>query len=425
VVGPVTEQPEPTGRDARRAGLLVGRVGGVAGSLAAAQLIVGLTYVLAARRMEPADLGIVATCLAVGAISAIVFDMGLTNYLVRDIAGGRSTMDGARALVVVKRRVSPLIVVVTMPICLAITSYPLDGVVLGLLGLVAWEAQTANSLLRALEMFSRAAIAQLTARATGLAATVGLAAVIRPETALAIGLVLGFALEAVIDLAYLGRRHSGRADLRGLLRVNRKAASFGLVSLSAAGQQLDTPLVTIGGGLAAGGLYAAAGRLIGPMLFLSSSMALVGAPWLARVRENPDGLAREERRIVRLSLLLALAPLVVAAAGPLIIPWLLGPRYAASGSVFAVLAVGAALSTLCQGQATILQNRGSEKVVGRSIATGLVVGLVATLGLSALGGPVWAAVGYVVSQLVIVVHLGGRLHAVRRAHPDLLEEAPR
>lgn len=395
--------------------LLAGRVGGVAGSLVAGQLLVGLTYVLAARSMEPAGLGLVATCVAIGTIAATVFDLGLANYLVRELAAGRTTMRGARALIRTKRRFLPVLVVPTGAACLLLMPTPFDGAVLGAVGWLFWESQTANSLLRAQERFTRAASAQVTARALGLGTTVALLFTTTPELALAAGLAIGFGAEAVIDRVALGAPGTAAAPLPECTAVHRRAVSFGLVSLSAAGQQLDTPLVSLGGGLTAGGIYAGAGRLIGPLLFLSSALALVGAPWLARAQRDPVALRVEERRITRFAAVLAMAPVAAAAVGPLLIPWILGPRYVESGIAFSVLAVGGALSTMSQGTATILQNRGAERSVGRAIAIGLVAGLVATFVLAGLGGAMWAAAGYTLSQLYIVAHLSARLRTVRSA----------
>ena len=116
-------------------------------------------------------------------------------------------------------------------------------------------------------------------------------------------------------------------------------------------------------------------------------------------------LRAEERRIGRVALLLALAPLAAAAVGPALIPLILGSQYQETGPTFSVLAIGAALSTISQGAAITLQNRGAERTVGTAISIGLVLGLVATFLLAIAGGPVWAAVGFVLSQTWIVIHL--------------------
>jgi O-antigen/teichoic acid export membrane protein len=393
--------------------LLAGRVGGVAGSLVFGQLLLGLTYIVAARSMDPAGLGLVATCFSISTIAATVFDLGVTTYLVRDVASGELEMSRARALVSAKRRWLPLLLVPTVTASLLIMPGLVDGLVLGLVGWLVWEAQTANALLRAREQFTLAASAQLTGRAVGLVTTFGLLFTGLPELALSFGLAISFLVEAIIDRGFLGPNHAARTRVRDMWTVQRASVSFGLAALAGIGQQLDTPLVTAGGGLTAGGIYAGAGRLLGPLLFLSSSMALVGAPWLARARNDPAALRVEERRISKLALVLCLGPLLASAVGPALIPLLLGAAYAASGLAFSVLAVGAAFSTINQGMAIILQNRGAERSVGVGVGIGLVLGLIATYALAVVGGPVWAAAGFTVSQFYIVAHLWTSMRRTR------------
>ena len=173
--------------------------------------------------------------------------------------------------------------------------------------------------------------------------------------------------------------------------------------------------MTAGAGAFQAGLYAAGGRLLGPLTFLANSLGLVASPWLARAGADEAALRGEERRVLRVGAALCLAPLVAAVAGPPLIPLLLGPDYARSGTVFAILAIGAAVVTLNQPFAVIAQNRGRQRAVAVGIATGLSIGLLATLLLSWWGGAVWAAVGYVISQVVIFVLLG---LAARRARRD-------
>lgn len=391
--------------------LLGSRVGGVAVSLGVGQLLVGLTYLIAARSMPPAGLGLVATCFALGAIAAVVFDLGLLNYLVRDIAAGTTDIVRARAFIARKRYFCPLILVPSLVACVLIMKDPVDGLVLGAVGMLIWEAQNANSLMRALEKFSKAAVAQVMGRAMGLSITaMSIVFGVRPELALSVGLTTGFAGEIILDLVFLGNRSTDApVGRRELLSMHRRALSFGLVSLSAAGQQLDAPLVAAGGGPAEAGVYAGAGRLIGPMLFLSSAMAMVGAPWLARARHDPTALRVEERRILRLAAVLTLAPLTAAAIGPWVVPMILGAQYFGSGTAFSVLALGGALSTISQGFATVLQGRGAEHTVGVAISTGLILGLVATFVLATTGDATWAAVGFLLSQAYIVAHLSGTL----------------
>lgn len=394
--------------------LLAGRVSGVAGSLALSQLVTGLTYVVAARSIAPSSLGIIATCVAIGTIAATVFDLGLNNFVVREVASSKLDVTAARGVGRAKRRLSVALLTVTLLACLLIASTPLMSAVLGLVGVAMWEAQTANGLLRAQERFANAAAGQLGGRGVGLAVVLACVLAGLTDLALPIGLVVGFAAEAVIDRVFLGADRARPLGQRELMRMHREAVPFGLASLAASAQQLDTPLVAAGGGAMVAGIYAAAGRLLGPLGFLSSSLGLVGAPWLARAQHDPDALRREEMRIIRVAAALCLAPIVAAAVGPFLIPLILGSDYAGSGSAFVVLAIGSVFSTFNQPLAIITQNRGHQGSVATAIAIGLTIGLVATFVLALFGGAVWAAVGFMISQLYILAHLTRKILRIRK-----------
>lgn len=399
--------------------LLLGRIGGVAGALVVGQLVLGVTYVVGARAISPATLGLVATCAAIGQVAATVVDLGLVNYLVRETAAGRLDEARARALVAAKRPwVLVLLLVVGLATGLALAPDLPSALLLAVVGVGVWEAQNANGLLRARERFARASTGQLGGRLGGLVVVVVLAVLGAGGVALAAALPASFLLEAVLDRLFLGRAGERRRPVGELVGHHRESLGFGLANLAASAQQLDTPLVAAGAGAFQAGLYAAGGRLLGPLTFLANSLGLVAAPWLARAGggDGDDGsaLRAEERRVLRVGAALCLAPLVAAVAGPPLIPLLLGAEYARSGAVFAVLAIGAAIVTLNQPFAVIAQNRGRQRAVAAGIAAGLAVGLLATLVLSWWGGAVWAAVGYVVSQVVILVLLGLTARRARR-----------
>ncbi|GAA4915317.1 O-antigen/teichoic acid export membrane protein [Actinomycetospora succinea] len=396
-------------------GLLLGRIGGVAGTLVAGQLVLGLTYVVGARSIDPATLGLIATVAAVGQIAATVFDAGFINYSVRETAAGRLPVATARALVRAKRRWSLLLLAVGLAVALWLAPSLAAALLLSLTGPAMWEAQTAHGLLRVAEKFSQASIGQLVGRVVGLGVALALVPFGWGEVALAAAIPASFVAEALLDRWFLGAPPERARASRELVSHSRESLGFGLSNLAAQAQQLDTPLVTLGAGAFQGGLYAAAGRLIGPLTFLATSLQLVAAPWLARAGTDPDALHAEERRVIKVGAALAVAPLLVALAGPPLIPLLLGEEYARSGTVFAILAVGAAIVTLNQPPAIIAQTRGHQRGVATAIAVGLAFGLAATLVLSSFGGAVWAAAGYLVSQVIIFVLLCVVARRARRA----------
>jgi O-antigen/teichoic acid export membrane protein len=394
--------------------LLIGRVSGVAGALALSQVLVGLSYVAAARSISPATLGLIATCLAMGTIASTVFDAGLNGLLVREVASGQLTVTDARSVVRTKRRLAGLLLIPTVAVCLLVAPSVVGGLLLGGVGLAMWEAQTANALLRAQERFSRAATGQLVGRATGLVVVSGLVFLGAPIIALPMGILVSFAAEALLDRIYLGPPGARARPQRDAVRLYREGIGYGLAALAASAQQIDTPLVTLGAGASSAGIYAAAGRLLGPLGFLASALGFVGAPWLARAKPEPVQLLKAEDRVLRVAGALCLAPLIAAAVGPFLIPVLLGGEYKDSGVVFFILALGSVLSTANQPLAIIVQNRGRQQVVALAIAVGLGIGLAATCFLAIVGGATLAAGGFVLSQIYIFGHLGLSVRRLRQ-----------
>jgi O-antigen/teichoic acid export membrane protein len=183
--------------------------------------------------------------------------------------------------------------------------------------------------------------------------------------------------------------------------------------MAALAQQLDTPLVTLGAGTYVTGIYAAASRLLNPLTFPATALGQAAIPSLGEQLGDPDSLLKAERKLLSLAAAVALVPLAGALAGFLLIPILLGPDYRQTAGVFAVLAIGAVFSSLNICLATILQNRGGQALVARSIAACIAFGLLWTPILAWVGGAVAAAVGFVIAQSLLFAFLVRKLWVSR------------
>jgi O-antigen/teichoic acid export membrane protein len=399
---------------------LVQRVSSVAGGSAIAQLLSGIAYVIAARTLGPARFGTYASGIAIATVTTVTFDFGLGALIVREVAARRLTQRVARVALDSKRALA-LVVVAPLAIALIVIVHDVvSAIALSLMFLASWEALMANALLRSEERFAAGIAGQVGGRGVGLAVVWVLAVALSSEAALPIGLCVGFALEATVDRVLLRSRPRRPRGWDSWWSLQIEASSYGFAALGAAGQQMDTPLVALGGGSVSAGLYAAAGRLLGPLGFLSSALGSVAAPWLARAHIDASSLRREERKVASIALCLAVAPLCAALAGPLVIPVILGPRYRSSGVVLAVLAGGSVLSTLNQSTAAMVQNRRSQGWVAISIALGLLTGLIATYFFARIGGAIAAAWGYTISQLIMLLLLQARLRSLRHGSSGAL-----
>jgi O-antigen/teichoic acid export membrane protein len=397
------------------------RVTGLTAASALAQLAVGALYVFGARALGPASFGRVAMVLAACLMLGATFDFGLNQWLTREVAAGRLTTLAAGSLVARKRVLAVGLIAFIATTAFVVYREPVQPILLGLLAWSLWESQTGAAALRAQHRLRTSAITQVVGRMLGLAVGVPLMAV-RPEIGLVVGCLLGYVMEAVpaqFAAKFIQRPGASRA----LWSAQRESIGFGLGTLAWSAQQLAIPLVTLGAGAHAAGIYAAAARFITPLNLLSSAMASVSVPSLARAQGSRDALRIEERKTLVMAGLFALGPTAAAVLGPFVLPVLLGPAFGESGLVFAVLGIGMIISTVNQGCMSIIQNWGRQGAVAMVYACAVTVGLAATLPLAAAGGAAVAAWASVGTQLVVSAGLCwnlSRRDRVRRTAYELL-----
>jgi O-antigen/teichoic acid export membrane protein len=400
--------------------LVLSRTAGVAATLALAQSATGAVFVISARHIGPREFGRYSVALSLLAIVVIAFDFGLSALTVRQVAAGRWTAVEARQLVAQKRRwILPPAVLLAGGCYLYLGSFG-ASLVIAVAFFALWEGLASSSLLRSVGKFMITNVSLLIGRTSSVAIVLLGTLFNAGGLGLLASIASGYAIEALLNIAALRRlgyrsqeRHSG---LR-FWTSQRAASSFGFTSLSAVAQQLDTPLVAAGGGAVNAGLYAAAGRLLGPLGFMSTAFSSVAVPWLAGASTSRERLRWEERRAQRLAFVLCAGPVLVLIGGPLVLPAILGARFATSADALRILAFGSVFSTLNQAPAAMLQIRGYPRWVATSIASGLSLGLLATYLLARVGGAVDAAWGFTVSQVTILALLSIRLRVVRKHMP--------
>ncbi|UZN04296.1 lipopolysaccharide biosynthesis protein [Cellulomonas sp. S1-8] len=185
----------------------------------------------------------------------------------------------------------------------------------------------------------------------------------------------------------------------------RTGAPYMWNTVAAQSRMLDTAVVAAVLTPAAAGAYAAASKLVQPVLLVPQTIASLVLPRAARV-----GVAAS-RRMVRPLLLAGVASLVVVIPLALVAPWLLvlvmGEQYASSADTFRVLLVGMPFVALSAPLAAILQGQDRARlaaVVGVVFAVVLLVGVAVG---AAVAGPEGAAAGlsasFVARSLVLVV----------------------
>jgi O-antigen/teichoic acid export membrane protein len=356
-----------------------------------------------------------AAAIALITVICGLFDFGLANWFLREIAAGRRTVAEFEATRRTKARVAPGVAVVVGLLAAGIVRDPLGGVGLAVAFLGMWQATSLNAQLRASGRFAVGIAGQVLGRGAGLAAVaIGLAADGR-QYVLGVALAVGWSVEWFVDW-FRSRNAESVVNVHAPIgKFQRSAIPYGWTSMAALAQQLDTPLVTIGAGTYATGIYAAASRLLNPLTFPATALGQAAIPSLGQQLGDRDVLLKSERRILRLAALAALVPLAGALLGFWLIPLLLGPDYRQTAGVFAVLAIGGVFRSLNVSLATVIQNRGGQASVARSVAACIFVGLLCTLVLAWVGGAVAAGVGFVITQSLLFAVFVWRLRASRSA----------
>jgi O-antigen/teichoic acid export membrane protein len=151
------------------------------------------------------------------------------------------------------------------------------------------------------------------------------------------------------------------------------------------------------------------------LTFPATALGQAAIPSLGEQLGNRDGLLKAEQKVLRLAALTALAPLAGALVGFWLIPLVLGPDYQETAGAFAVLAVGGVFVSLNISLATIMQNRGRQASVARSVAVCIAFGLLWTPVLAWAGGAVAAGGGFVIAQSLLFALLLWKLRASRSA----------
>lgn len=195
----------------------------------------------------------------------------------------------------------------------------------------------------------------------------------------------------------------------------RAGAPYMWNTLAAQSRMLDAAVVAAVLTPAAAGAYAAASKLVQPVLLVPQTIASLVLPRAARVD------ATASRRMVRPLLLAGVASLVAVVPLALVAPWLLtlvmGEQYASSADTFRALLVGMPFVALSAPLAAILQGQDRARLaatIGIGFAVLLLVGVAVG---AAVAGPVGAAAGLSVSFVARSVVLVVAALRVRPADP--------
>src|SRR5690606_34614216 len=243
-------------------------------------------------------------------------------------------------------RVSAAVVIAALALAVsAVTGSPVaSGVVAAIFISIDAVNDICQSALAGADRLGRATVVLICQRSLLLGAVIALAATDSALWVLAAALVM-MAANAALTI----RRMPRLTLLRELVRTS---GSYWRANLASSISQLEVPLITMFGGTAPSGLYAAGARAGGPVNLLAQALLHAATPELSgSAASQRAALFRRMRRITWVIVGFALL-----AAGPagLLGAWIFGDQYQRAWPIVAGFVVGGALMGVNQAHQALL-----------------------------------------------------------------------
>lgn len=375
---------------------------GLSGGRGAGAVLAAATFLVAARHLPAADFGMLAAGLAVGAVVAVVADLGTSQIVLR--AGGRiARRSVVRDCALVPRTAVTVIGLGGMATAAA-TGASGAGQLLWLAtslallcgGMISFEA-LAFGILIGSQRTGRSVALLLLDRAVSFGSLVALGASGHWLVGLVLSQTLGF-VPALLVTAGLLRRVPD-AQTPSVPASDRFA--FLRASLSAQAQNLEVPIV----GSIAGAVQAAymglASRLTGPLSIAASAGAslILRAPAGASqaAGTGPVRWGRRESLIAAATS----SPLLVCAALPSgTLEAVVGEQYKAGTVVVRLVLLTVALNAVVQPLVALLQRARASRGVANIVTGSVLVGLATCAAGAAARGAEGGALGMLASQVL-------------------------
>lgn len=349
---------------------ILGNLGALLSGTTFSQGLVAVTLLLTTRQLGPTAYGQYAACLAVAGISAVLYNLGLDHWLLKEGGQNReqlALLAGSVLGLKVGLGLVWWVSLVSMSFILKLEAYPVE--------VMLWAAfvMWCESLLATTLTVFRAALLNKTifaleplADGLWLLATVGLIVgqVKTPATfmqaRLAISL-LGLGIALVLGVRRIGLQISSTV----IKQAWHAAPPYALTEfLGAASARLDVAIVAVMLAGRASGLYASAINLINALFFIPAVVYVVMVPVLSRLFATETARARfMAKRAIGLQTLIGISLAGgVLVFSPLLVK-LLGPEFLATAELLSLLSGVLFFKSLSFGMAAILVAQG--QVAGR------------------------------------------------------------
>jgi PST family polysaccharide transporter len=379
-------------------------------------LQLGATVVLA-RLLTPRDYGIFGMALVVTGFLQLFHDMGLSLVTIQREKITHSEVTALFWLNAAMGLFIALGALALAPLVAWFFDEPRLGPVVAalalafLLGGVSVQHQ---ALLRRQMRFGRIALLETAALLLGTTAGIGAAASgLRYWSLVVMQLVTsGTALFLSLLLCpWLPGRPRRGADVKGLLRFGAHLMGFSVVTYL--GRSVDAALLGWRWGATPVGLFGNARRLMQlPLTQLNAPVTQVALPALSRIAHDPERYRAAYLRLLDKLLLLAMPGVAcLIAMADWFVALLLGPQWAESGRLFAILGIAALVEPVCGtvGWLLVSQGRSREMLLAGACDAALRFGLVAiALPWGAMGVAVAVVLRLVVSAPLTLLIAGRR-----------------
>lgn len=384
----------------------------LSGASATGQFVMLVVFAMLGREVGPARLGVVSAAMAVAVVLSGLIDFGANALWTRDLSSGR--LSGAEYAVRSFTKIAVGILASLVLTVVALLILPLRGYWgVGAI-LTSWViAQTIQVALRAELKNVALAAALVLERLVLLAAYVGLARLLAPDTAFYLAYLTG----AVAGAAYAWRATSPKYRVRPAhLRLRdawRDAKYFGASAWLVTLQSMDVPIAAAAGGTTVAGIYGAVNRWTQPIALATNTFSALLIPVAARASS-----AREAWLRIRPAMWLPAASMVLSLAMAVLadrlVTFVMGEAFQGSVVVLQVLAVATGIVALNQPLAGVLQARGRDRYVAGALAVAVLTQLALLLPLVLLIGATGLALANLIAQVLLLGALGSPI--VTRRH---------
>lgn len=336
-------------------------------------VIFGLTAVLVARQVSPAEFGELVVGMTVAFIGGDVIDFGRSKALLAlQARGDTETRTTASRLLRTKLAGTPAVLLALVAASILISGAVRWHVVLFVLYAAAYATWLTLCVpIRARAELGTAASCGVQERLVALAFVAATLPVLGPSS-LPLGLALG-ASSVCLRLARPEWIDTGKTPDAGEVWASSKR--FAVVGLTTDARQLDVPLVATVAGAGVGGLFAAASRLVSPMSIVGQQASLLV---FAAASTANDPLSRRglTRLLGTLTALYAPLLLLLCWQREAFVTFLLGDAYQWSADLLPGLCLGLAISLLNDPLLGWAQARGRSELASRACTLSLLAYLV-------------------------------------------------